>query len=116
PPLLGLDLAVARGRARVQVVEQLRRCQGHGVDRTLERFLIRARGCVEAADLPHVLERCPADLLIGGGRLEVVEGSNVSTHGVERSRSLRDRINPWIQVEPRWGGDTASTECSGAAG
>src|SRR5690242_6015655 len=53
---------------------------GHGVHRTRERLLVGPRGFVEAADLAHVLQGGGSDLLLGGGRIEVEEDSDVSTH------------------------------------
>src|SRR5205085_12653315 len=45
-----------------------------------EGLLICLRGLGEAADLPDVLKRGGAHLVVGRRRLEVVEGSDVSTH------------------------------------
>ena len=65
------------------------------VDGPVERLPIgggRVRG---AADLPHVLERGRPDLLIGRGRLEVVQGLDVPAHvdhlvsGLRRDRRRR---------------------------
>src|SRR5205085_4275030 len=89
PGLRGLDLAVLWRRARLEGVQQLARCRCHGVDGVLERLRVRPRRLVEAADLAHVLERRAAHLVLGGGRLEVVEGPDVSAHAAEPSDGAR---------------------------
>src|SRR5215212_7387324 len=78
-----LDLAVLRRRGRHERVEQPRRDLDDLVDRAIEGFLIRLRGLRRAADLAHVLERRGADLLLGGGWLEVVKGADVAAHAYE---------------------------------
>src|SRR5262249_41189676 len=76
----GLDLPVLRRRGGPQLGEQLRRRRGDGVERPLKRLPVGLRRLVEAADLADVLERRGADLLVGGGGIEVVERSDVSAH------------------------------------
>src|SRR5205807_1435378 len=80
-PRLGrLGLAVLRRRRGHQLAEELGRDSGDRVDGALERLRVRARGLVESADLPDVLDGRGADLLIGCNGLEVVERSDVSAH------------------------------------
>src|SRR5262249_8460835 len=78
---LGLALATARRRRRHQLREQVLGGMGDRVDGALERSLVRLGGLGRAADLPDVLERGGVDLLLGDGRLEVVEGLDVPAHG-----------------------------------
>ena len=75
-----LGLAVLGRRGGLQVGQQMQRGVGDLVDRARERLLVGARGLGEAADLPHVLKGGRSDLVLGGGRIEVVESSDVSAH------------------------------------
>src|SRR5207244_12655610 len=76
----GRDGAILRRRRRDERVEEPLRRRGDLVHCTLERFLVRARRPVEAADLADVLERRAADLFVGRPRLEVEQLTNVPTH------------------------------------
>src|SRR6266540_13438 len=75
-----LLLAVPRRRRRDELGEQPARRLGHGVDRALERLLVRLRRLREAADLADVLQRGVPDLFLGRGRIEVVQLADVATH------------------------------------
>src|SRR6185436_5515597 len=78
--LFRLDRAVARRRRRDQLVDQLTRRFGHGVDGAVEGLLVGLRRAVEAAELAHELQRRGANLLVGRRRLEVVEVADVAAH------------------------------------
>src|SRR6478609_10631281 len=78
--LLALDLAVLRRRARRQVLEQVRRRVGDRLDGLVEGVLVGLARLRAATDLAHVLERRGVHLLRRGGRLEVVELSDVAAH------------------------------------
>ena len=82
-PCTGLgsfDLAILGRRRGDQGIEQpsyRRRDFIHGL---IERRLIGDRWASEAAHLSHELERRPPDFLVGDGRLEVVQGSDIPAH------------------------------------
>ena len=80
PGLGGLDLAVARRRGGHERGEQAARRGGDLLDGPVERGLVRLRRLRRAADLADVLERGRLDLLGCGGRFEVMENTDVSTH------------------------------------
>src|SRR5882724_6321720 len=61
-------------------------CSGHLVDRAREGELVRLGGPRKAAQLADELQRGRADLLVRGGRLEVVQGLDVSAHGIPPRR------------------------------
>src|SRR5829696_7990009 len=90
----GLDLAVLGRRGGLQRLEQVPRHVRDLLDGAVERLLVGLRGLREAADLADVLERGGADLVLGRGRLEVVQRANVVAHGSERTlrRAIVDRI------------------------
>jgi acetyl esterase len=75
-----LGVAILRRRRRLELFEQLGGGLRYRLDGTGEGRLVGARGLGKAADLAHVLERGCFDLLLGGGRIKVVEGSDVSAH------------------------------------
>jgi hypothetical protein len=79
--LLHLLDAILRRRRRLIRLDQAPRGRRHLVDRTLERGLVRARGPRRSAELAHELQRRGADLVLGGGGLEVRERSDVAAHG-----------------------------------
>src|SRR5947209_6708659 len=78
--LLSLLLSLADGGGSAEVTEQLRGRFRHFADGALERFRIGGRRLREARHLAHVLQRGGADLLLGGGRLEIVEDADVPAH------------------------------------
>src|SRR5579884_1336118 len=80
PPPRCLDLAVPGRSVRLEAREQTLGGGCHLGDRIGEGLLVDPRGLREAADLAHVLERGRLDLLTGGRRLAVVEGSDVPAH------------------------------------
>src|SRR6266704_397213 len=63
----GFDLAILRRCRRHELLDQPFRSRGNLVDSAGESCLVRLRRLREAADLPHVLERGIADLLVRGG-------------------------------------------------
>src|SRR5689334_1350693 len=77
----GFDGAVARLGGGDQRTDQPCGARGHLVDRAFKGFLVGLGRHAEAAELAHELQRGGADLLLGGGRLEVVEGLDASAHG-----------------------------------
>src|SRR5262245_4770361 len=94
-PLLRLGLTVLRRRRGYELLEEMVRGVGDGVDRTREGLLVRARRLVETADLAHVLESRGVDLVVGRLGLEVVERLDVSAHGA----SLAGRARPFTPPE-----------------
>src|SRR5262249_43246939 len=80
-PLRRLDLAIARRRAGHQRIQDRMRAPHHLADGVMERVLGGLRGLREAAQLADELERRCANLLVRGGRLEVVERLDATTHG-----------------------------------
>src|SRR3954470_20718283 len=95
--LLPLDLAVLGRRGGGEVLQQVRRRVGDGLDRLVEGGLVGLAGLRAAADLADVLEcGCP-HLLRRGGGLEVVELSDVAAHAStvgrrDDSHTLRVRV------------------------
>src|SRR4029079_2077719 len=75
--LRGLDLAVPVRLPRRQGAEQLVHRVHHVLDRVVERVLVRLGRLLHPADLADELERGRADLVLGRGRSEVVEGPDV---------------------------------------
>src|SRR5215218_1850022 len=75
-----LDLAVLRRRVRDERVEQPRRGERDLVHGAMERLRVRQRGRRRAAHLADVLQRGAPYLVLRRGRLEVVQGADVSTH------------------------------------
>src|SRR5436190_427009 len=86
---LGLDLPIARLGVRDQRSDQATRRVGDLRHRLRERRLVGLRGHAEAAQLADELEGGVADLELGGGRLEVEEGLDVSAHGDTAVRGWR---------------------------
>src|SRR5215218_9330318 len=79
----GLDLPVLRRGVGHEPVEQALRRGRDLFDRAREHLLVGLRRLRRAADLAYVLERGGADLVGGGGRLEVVELTDVAAHGTK---------------------------------
>jgi hypothetical protein len=77
----GLDGAIARRRVGDEAAEQLVRRLRHRLDGAVEGGLVRLGRPIEAAQLAHELQRRGADLLIGGGRLEIMQGPDIAAHG-----------------------------------
>lgn len=53
--------------------------------------MISLRWFIEAADLPHKLERSRSNLIVGHGRLEIEEDFDVSAHELMISESWPSR-------------------------
>src|SRR3954451_5152437 len=87
-----LLLAVLGRSGGHQVVEQVLSDVGDLVDGAVEGLLVRRGRPGRPADLAHELERRVAHLLRGGGRLEVVERSDVAAHDTEPT---------WTRQQPR---------------
>src|SRR3954470_19631639 len=85
----GLDLAVLRWRVCHQVGEKVLGDVCDLLNGAVERLLVGGRRLREAADLAHVLQCGGADLVVGGGRLEVVERSDVAAHSARVVVSAR---------------------------
>src|SRR5262245_43779714 len=84
PATLGfgaLTFAGADGAARGGRVEKRGGGGGDGVDGGVEGGEVGLGGLGEAAHFANVLEGGGADLVGGGGRLEVVEDADVTAHG-----------------------------------
>src|SRR5262245_10232491 len=81
PCLRRLDLSVARLGVGHQRPDQRTRGGRDLLDRVVEHDLVGLGGAGEAAQLANELQRRGADLLVGGGRLEVEQGLDASTHG-----------------------------------
>ena len=83
-----------------------REIRAHLVHRVLERLGVGLRGLREATDLADVLEGRGAHLVLGGGRLEVVEGADVAAHALRLVRQSVSggrrsaRPAPWLA--PLW--------------
>ena len=88
PRLGGLDLAVLGRRGRHQVVDEVPGDVRDLADRLVEHGLVGRRRLGRAGDLAHELQGRRVDLVVGRGRLEVVEGADVPAHGpsVRRGR------------------------------
>src|SRR5438067_11703030 len=81
-PLLSLArlrLSISWWRTDGERVDQSSGCCRHFVDRAVEGQLIRARGAVRAAQLPHELQGRGPDLLLARRGLEIRQGPNTST-------------------------------------
>src|SRR5580704_2446319 len=78
--LVGLRLAVLRGRRGDQLAQQPRRNLRDILHRAFERRCVRLRRLGETADLAHVLQSRRAYLVLGRGGLEVVESPDIATH------------------------------------
>ena len=74
-------LAVSRRSRRDERIDQSPCDGGHIVHRLIECLLIGLGRLREARELAYELYRRRADLLVRGGRIEVEEGTDVSTHG-----------------------------------
>jgi hypothetical protein len=92
-----LGLAVLRRRGRHELVEQPRRRRRDRLDRAVERVLVGLRRLRGAADLAHVLQRGVVRLLAGRGRLEVVEGADVSAHALHAIPPRHERLRAVAQ-------------------
>src|SRR5215510_13578690 len=82
PRLLRLDGAIARGRRRVQRVEQRAgrlRNLGHG---SFKGLGVRLRRLVEAGELANELKRRSVNFLLGRRRLEVEQRLDVTAHAI----------------------------------
>src|SRR6185503_3030454 len=65
------DFAIARlGRGDERTHERARR-RRHILDGAIPHFLIRLGRAIEAGELPHELQRCRANLVLGRRRLEI---------------------------------------------
>src|SRR5262249_50031039 len=76
-----LDLAIAGRSGGHEGVEQFMRHLRHLLHRVAERGLVRLGGPRESTQLAHELQGGRADLFVGGGRFEVMQRLDVSTHG-----------------------------------
>jgi hypothetical protein len=85
----GFDLAVARRRVGDEPGVELTGRLRDRVDRPLERRLVRLGRLLHPAHLAHVLQRGGADLVLGRGRLEVVERLDVAAHAPSVRRAYR---------------------------
>jgi hypothetical protein len=85
--LRGLLLAILRRSGRRQPGKQCPGRRGDLLDGMVEGLLIRLRRLRRTADLAHVLQRRVLDLVLARGWLEVMQGSDVSTHVTQRSGS-----------------------------
>ena len=73
----------------------------HVLDGAVEGLRVGLRGMVEAAQLPHELDGRRPDLLVGGRRLEIEQGSDVSTHGTLPIITTQPRT-PLRPPPPSW--------------
>src|SRR5437763_12298116 len=89
PSLGRLHLAVAWRCRGAQPAQQLRRGPRHRINGIRERLLVGPGRLTKAADLADVLHRGGVDLLLGGWRIEVVESSDVATHGGNSSEPAK---------------------------
>src|SRR5688500_179026 len=76
----GPHLAVARLGRSNQRIDQAPRHGRDVLDRAVENRLIGVRWSGETGELAHELHRGGANLLVGRGRIEVEEGSNIAAH------------------------------------
>ena len=60
------------------------------VENAAKGGLIDLRGCVEAAQLAHELERGRADLVIGRRRIEIEQGLDAAAHDLAPRPPIRD--------------------------
>jgi hypothetical protein len=77
-----IDLAFARLGAGYERIEQSSCRQSHLIDGTIKRSLVRARRLVETRKFSHKLKRSIPYLFVGGRRVKIEEGLDVSTHNV----------------------------------
>jgi len=75
-----LGLPILRRRTRFEREQEPPRDPRDVVDGRIEGGLVRLRGLVEAADLPHELQRGVMDLVLGDWRLEVEQRPDVPAH------------------------------------
>src|SRR6476469_3683408 len=108
PGLGRLGLAVlGRGRGG-EVLEQVLGRVGDLRDGLVEGSLVGGTGLGAATDLADVLEGCGADLVGGGGGLEVVQLADVSAHTVRLRRGGRvcrtscGRATAWTRPKVSW--------------
>lgn len=81
-PRLGrLVFAIARGKVCGQAIDQLPRRGGDLFDGGFKRRCIGVTGMLITADLAHKLQRCGANFLVRGRRVEVEERANAAAHG-----------------------------------
>src|SRR4030095_12239206 len=85
-PFLRFDLAVTWRCRGDQRVDQAVRDGRDVIDRLVERWLVCLCPPGRPAHVSGALQRARADLVVGGGRLEVREDFDISTHA---------RISPW---------------------
>src|SRR6188508_3400327 len=78
----GFDLAIPRGRRRLERGKKLAGDGGNLVDGREERGFVGLRRLVKTADLAHELQRGRANLLVRHRRGEIEEDPDVSTHVV----------------------------------
>ena len=78
--LLGFDVAVARRAGRLQRCQQAAGRRRDLVDRAVERRLVDLGGTRVAAQLAHELQRGGADLVVGRGRREIEQRTDVPAH------------------------------------
>src|ERR1039458_9735300 len=100
-PLRGPDL---------QMVEQRGGGGRDGVDRVTERLGVVPGGRAETADLPHVLQRGGADIvvghLLGVGR---AKGLDAPAHSYDRTWPVRTVLTPEVRAYSKSGADRKST-------
>src|SRR5215469_13176859 len=78
---------------------------GDFVHRGPEGSFVDRRRLVESADLPNELERGCADLILGDGRIEVEERSDVAAHAGPKvaERAARLRLSrKFYRIGPRF--------------
>lgn len=114
PGFCSFHFAISRRRVCYQGGEQLLRNASHVLDGAMERLFVRLRRFGEAAQFADKLQRRSADLVVRGGRQEVMQGLNISAHrfsllsepvkmGQERdsiSLSLAKRLFPLLLRQP----------------
>jgi hypothetical protein len=75
-----LSFPVARAGSCYKRGNETRSRRGNLFNGTIKRHLVDLRGCVEAAQFPHELQRGVADLIFSCGRLKIEESFDVPTH------------------------------------
>ncbi len=96
--------STSRSRGGAAVTSASRRCRVACATSSTARSNAASFACdgfVVAAHLADVLERCAADLLVGRGRLEVVERVDVSAHADNlRSRGCAASVRQALMASP----------------